>query len=137
MQGFTAATGRAWQKHDLLSWYWCEDEPCKEVHRKDFDYHQQSKFYTGQKIRKNTPGPGHSGGATSVIYFDVTIMLMIVTCGSLVSVASETSKQSKYSIWSATRAFCEKQARSHLRGCCPASPAKHSCIKQHVHSHKT
>lgn len=23
-QGFTSATGRSWEKHDMLSWYFCE-----------------------------------------------------------------------------------------------------------------
>jgi hypothetical protein len=28
--GFTAATGRAWAKHDVLSWYWCHENSCEE-----------------------------------------------------------------------------------------------------------
>ncbi|CAN0396581.1 unnamed protein product, partial [Discosporangium mesarthrocarpum] len=24
--GFTSGTGRAWAKHDLLSWYWCHND---------------------------------------------------------------------------------------------------------------
>ena len=24
--GFTAATGRSWAKHDVLSWYWCHND---------------------------------------------------------------------------------------------------------------
>ena len=26
--GFTAATGKAWEKHDILAWYFCESPPC-------------------------------------------------------------------------------------------------------------
>lgn len=29
--GFTAATGRAWQKHDILDWYWCELPDCPQM----------------------------------------------------------------------------------------------------------
>ena len=24
--GFTASTGRAWAKHDVLAWYWCHND---------------------------------------------------------------------------------------------------------------
>lgn len=24
--GFTAGTGRAWAKHDVLAWYWCHND---------------------------------------------------------------------------------------------------------------
>ena len=30
--GFTSSTGRAWEKHDVISWFFCEqDEPCVEA----------------------------------------------------------------------------------------------------------
>jgi hypothetical protein len=28
--GFTASTGRAWAKHDILSWYWCHINNCQQ-----------------------------------------------------------------------------------------------------------
>ena len=44
--GFTAGTGRAYQKHDILSWYFCESETClKKSMKNEFSnlihYHQQ------------------------------------------------------------------------------------------------
>jgi hypothetical protein len=29
--GFTAATGRSWQKHDILDWYWCDMPACPQL----------------------------------------------------------------------------------------------------------
>lgn len=29
--GFTSSTGRAWQKHDILSWYWCDAPNCPKA----------------------------------------------------------------------------------------------------------
>lgn len=26
--GFTSSTGRFYEKHDILSWMWCDHEPC-------------------------------------------------------------------------------------------------------------
>ena len=54
--GFTSSTGRAWEKHDILSWYWCDEEPCRDFERSQFDYHQSSMFNTRVSYRKNTPG---------------------------------------------------------------------------------
>ena len=28
VQGFTSSTGSSWEKHDILSWYFCEAEGC-------------------------------------------------------------------------------------------------------------
>lgn len=28
LQGFTAATGASWEKHDILDWYLCESTAC-------------------------------------------------------------------------------------------------------------
>ncbi|ETV87866.1 hypothetical protein H257_01295 [Aphanomyces astaci] len=48
--GFTAATGHAWEKHDLLSWYYCAAPPCLNVHGAtvalEFDYETQSRLNT-------------------------------------------------------------------------------------------
>ena len=57
--GFTASTGRQFQKHDVIRWTFCEnyrscgydisdakDEPW------DFDYHQESKKYSGTEYGK-------------------------------------------------------------------------------------
>ncbi|ETW01019.1 hypothetical protein H310_06654 [Aphanomyces invadans] len=46
--GFTAATGHAWEKHDVLSWYYCAAPPCLNANGAivalDFDYETQSKL---------------------------------------------------------------------------------------------
>lgn len=60
--GFTASTGRFFEKHDILSWYFCNEEPCKDHERKQFDYHQSSRFYTSEKLRQSLQGPGYGGG---------------------------------------------------------------------------
>jgi hypothetical protein len=59
--GFTSSTGRFYEKHDILSWVWCDQEPCDNAELADFDMHQTSKFFTNKK-RKFTPGPGYGGG---------------------------------------------------------------------------
>lgn len=51
--GFTAGTGRAYQKHDILSWYFCESETClKSSMREEFSnlmhYHQQHGVFGGE-----------------------------------------------------------------------------------------
>jgi hypothetical protein len=38
--GFTSSTGRFYEKHDILSWHWCDQEPCMAAVKSDFDYHQ-------------------------------------------------------------------------------------------------
>ncbi|OQR99296.1 hypothetical protein ACHHYP_07078 [Achlya hypogyna] len=47
--GFTAATGGAWEKHDILSWYYCAQPPCLDVNGNsvslDFDYSTQTMLY--------------------------------------------------------------------------------------------
>ncbi|KAG5178746.1 concanavalin A-like lectin/glucanase domain-containing protein [Tribonema minus] len=56
--GFTAATGRAWAKHDIISWYWCHQNSCEED-RTDkwaqFDFHQTSKYFTTARFGEYTP----------------------------------------------------------------------------------
>ncbi|KAJ0401714.1 hypothetical protein ATCC90586_001507 [Pythium insidiosum] len=48
--GFTASTGDAWQKHDILGWYYCTQPPCLDQYGTertfDFDYNQQSMLST-------------------------------------------------------------------------------------------
>ncbi|DAZ99469.1 TPA: hypothetical protein N0F65_001654 [Lagenidium giganteum] len=49
-QGFTASTGKSWQKHDILGWYYCTQPPCLDEYGDtmtfDFDYNQQSMLST-------------------------------------------------------------------------------------------
>ncbi|CAK5234771.1 unnamed protein product [Aphanomyces euteiches] len=44
--GFTSATGNAWEKHDILAWYYCAQPPCLDVNGNkvalEFDYSSQS-----------------------------------------------------------------------------------------------
>ncbi|OQR99761.1 hypothetical protein THRCLA_21796 [Thraustotheca clavata] len=44
--GFTAATGGAWEKHDILAWYYCSQPPCLDVNGNivslEFDYSTQT-----------------------------------------------------------------------------------------------
>lgn len=60
--GFTSATGRFFAKHDLLSWTFCDEEPCQTGHATDFDYHQNDKLFPGAKTSLNDQGPGYGGG---------------------------------------------------------------------------
>mmetsp|Transcript_50522 Transcript_50522/g.73890 ORF Transcript_50522/g.73890 Transcript_50522/m.73890 type:complete len:450 (+) Transcript_50522:62-1411(+) len=60
--GFTASTGRAWEKHDVLSWYWCDELPCEATEElATFDYHQTSR-YSSASHRQHHPGHGYGGG---------------------------------------------------------------------------
>jgi len=61
--GFTASTGMRWEKHDVLSWLWCENGNCdSEGLVTLFDYHQTSKFY-GARHPPNIPGVGYGAGS--------------------------------------------------------------------------
>jgi len=60
--GFTAATGKAWEKHDLLSWYWCDSDECDETTMDSYDYHQTSVSHVGHRRQWFTPGDGFGGG---------------------------------------------------------------------------
>lgn len=43
IMGFTASTGRSWEKHDIISWYCCEEPPClhaSTIHGMDHHNHQ-------------------------------------------------------------------------------------------------
>lgn len=48
--GFTAATGSAWEKHDVLSWFFCEADSCaskravRGSRAVDFDYHLANRY---------------------------------------------------------------------------------------------
>ena len=56
--GFTSSTGRFFEKHDLLNWYWCDQQPCMEKDKSTFDYFQQSKFATAARLQTFSPGKG-------------------------------------------------------------------------------
>ncbi len=65
--GFTSSTGRFYEKHDILSWLWCDQQdgqPCEDRVKQQFDYHQQSQFSTSP-LRSFTPGDGYGGGDTT------------------------------------------------------------------------
>lgn len=60
--GFTSSTGRFYEKHDILSWRWCDVSPCSEPQPGDLDYHQKSKINEDSTTQKFTPGAGYGGG---------------------------------------------------------------------------
>ena len=62
--GFTASTGKSWEKHDVLSWVWCDEGNCDKpsVNMDKFDYGQESKFFTA---RHNVNSPGDLYGRDS------------------------------------------------------------------------
>mmetsp|Transcript_19911 Transcript_19911/g.25708 ORF Transcript_19911/g.25708 Transcript_19911/m.25708 type:complete len:450 (+) Transcript_19911:233-1582(+) len=63
--GFTAATGRAWEKHDVLSWYWCDELPCEASEEfATFDYHRTSRFSSASHAQHH-PGHGYGGGKST------------------------------------------------------------------------
>jgi len=61
--GFTSSTGTFYEKHDILSWYFCEEQPCTSPHKSDFDYHQSSK-HSSVPLRMQHEGAGFGGGDT-------------------------------------------------------------------------
>jgi len=70
--GFTASTGLKWEKHDVLSWVWCDQIPCSPMQRQRFE--KESKFDYAQHSKsapdaahspRYAPGPGY-GGVDSV-----------------------------------------------------------------------
>jgi hypothetical protein len=63
--GFTSSTGRFYEKHDILSWYFCDEEPCVEKDAATFDYHQTSKFFSNAALRMAPEGPGYGTSGTS------------------------------------------------------------------------
>lgn len=44
--GFTSSTGRFYEKHDILAWHFCDQNPCEKEKMDKFDYHQQSKSFS-------------------------------------------------------------------------------------------
>jgi len=59
--GFTSSTGTYYEKHDILDWFFCEENPCSSPLKSDFDYHQQSKF-SSATLTMAYEGPGFGGG---------------------------------------------------------------------------
>ena len=60
--GFTSSTGRFYEKHDIMSWYWCDQDPCEAVKKEEFDFHQMSTYNSKVKLRMFVPGDGFGGG---------------------------------------------------------------------------
>ena len=58
--GFTSSTGKYYEKHDIISWYWCDHEPCEKATNTSFNYHQYNNI-TLDKIRQFVPGKGFGG----------------------------------------------------------------------------
>lgn len=50
--GFTAATGLKWEKHDILSWIWCDQVPCSKQEAEGFE---SSSFNYAQKRYPTNP----------------------------------------------------------------------------------
>lgn len=63
--GFTSSTGRFYEKHDIVSWLFCDEEPCQDADVDKFDYHQTSKFFFNSTLRYSPEGPGYGGSGTS------------------------------------------------------------------------
>lgn len=63
--GFTSSTGRFYEKHDIMSWVWCDQEPCENPDTSAFDWHRDHKLTHSQK-QYFSPGGGYGGtGDTS------------------------------------------------------------------------
>ena len=58
--GFTASTGRFYEKHDILAWHFCDQNPCDQGKLEEFDYHQKSKSYDS-RLRMTPQGSGFGG----------------------------------------------------------------------------
>lgn len=61
--GFTSSTGRFYEKHDILSWEWCDQQPCTLPSIAELDFHQKSKA-SGAHLQQYEPGAGFGGGDT-------------------------------------------------------------------------
>ncbi|KAJ1449977.1 concanavalin A-like lectin/glucanase domain-containing protein [Pelagophyceae sp. CCMP2097] len=62
--GFTAATGRRWEKHDVTSWYMCDREDClmhPSPEKQLFDYHTESRKAGAYQPFRFSPGGGYGG----------------------------------------------------------------------------
>merc|ERR1711985_166746 len=58
---FTASTGLKWEKHDILSWIWCDKIPCDDTKIAEFDYNQQSRISAAAHYPRYSPGKGYGG----------------------------------------------------------------------------
>jgi hypothetical protein len=68
--GFTSSTGTYYEKHDILSWIWCDEEPCEEPKKSTFDYHQKSKF-SSANFQRFAPGAGYGGAGETTGGFPI------------------------------------------------------------------
>ena len=66
--GFTASTGYAWEKHDILAWYFCEESDCKET-RFGRDRHRNA---TGE-MQRDMDYAGADGTPSYVPYDTPTV----------------------------------------------------------------
>lgn len=62
--GFTSSTGRFYEKHDILSWTWCDQEPCSDPEIDGFDLRKDTQKNYRSKMQFFEPGPGYGGGTT-------------------------------------------------------------------------
>lgn len=62
--GFTSSTGRFYEKHDIMSWVWCDQEPCDEPETSDFDWNKEDRIFGRAKEQFYQPGTGYGGGTT-------------------------------------------------------------------------
>mmetsp|Transcript_25436 Transcript_25436/g.24326 ORF Transcript_25436/g.24326 Transcript_25436/m.24326 type:complete len:447 (-) Transcript_25436:165-1505(-) len=58
--GFTGSTGRYFEKHDILSWYFCDQEPCEKAEEAYFNYYHSANLSIAS-LRTFSPGPGFGG----------------------------------------------------------------------------
>jgi hypothetical protein len=59
--GFTSSTGRFYEKHDILMWEWCDQQPCTTPMLKDLDFRQKGML-SSAKTQVYEPGEGFGGG---------------------------------------------------------------------------
>jgi hypothetical protein len=62
--GFTGSTGRYFEKHDILSWYFCDQEPCEKAEEAYFNYYHSANLSIAS-LRTFSPGPGFGGSDCS------------------------------------------------------------------------
>jgi hypothetical protein len=58
--GFTGSTGRYFEKHDILSWYFCDQDPCEKAEEAYFNYYHSANLSIAS-LRTFSPGPGFGG----------------------------------------------------------------------------
>ena len=59
--GFTSSTGRFYEKHDIVAWHFCDQNPCDQGKLELFDYHQSSNISSVSRLRSNPQGSGFGG----------------------------------------------------------------------------